>query len=65
MIGTDGYTVKVKRADDADVTVTFTGTFTMGKVTDTKSFAVAVRKNMDDADEVADALKALGHCRQG
>ena len=59
VIGTDGYTVKVKRADDADVTVTFTGTFTMGKVTDTKSFAVAVRKNMDDADVVADALKAL------
>ena len=59
VIGTDGYTVKVKRADDADVTVTFTGTFTMGKVTDTKSFAVAVRKNMDDADVVADVLKAL------
>jgi len=59
VIGKDGYSVDVTRADDANQVVAFTAAITMGAITDTKEFVVTIKKNMNDADVVADALESL------
>ena len=59
VIDSDGYTVKITRSDDADVTVTFTATLTMEGISDTKDINVVVKKTMTDADVVKAAAEQL------